>query len=252
MRSGAKIYRRSKTVKIALLVTLIIVLAATAASCKWTVGVVRGSGNMVTEERDVSGFDEIHFSGMGSLIVEQGDKETLKIEADDNIIELIESGIRGDKLYLQFRKGFNVIPNSKVKFYMTVIDLNRVDLSGLGDIECDDFETDELKFHISGSGNVDFNIVAENIETSISGLGDINLSGESDSHSVKISGSGKYDAEELKSKVCEVKVSGLGSATVNVSEELEIDISGAGNVYFTGNPEISQHISGLGRIKSLE
>ena len=78
-----------RILKLTVIVSLIAIMAVFAASCKWTIGVVRGSGDLVTEEREVSGFDELHFSGMGSLIIEQGDEETLIIEADDNIIDLI-------------------------------------------------------------------------------------------------------------------------------------------------------------------
>ena len=252
MRVLAKNNRTSRTIKIAVLAALIGILVVTAASCKWTIGVVRGSGDIESEEREVSGFNEIEFTGIGNLIIEQGDEETLVVEADDNIIGLIETEVRGDELHIGFRRGFNVVPTSKVKFYLTVKELDRIDLSGVGDIDCDEFETDDLKFNISGSGDIDFEIIADSIETNVSGLGDIDLSGEVDFHRVQISGSGKYDAEELESKDCEVEISGLGSATVNTSDNLDIEINGAGNVYYKGDPHVSQHISGLGRIKSLD
>ena len=252
MRVFAKNNGKSKVIKIAVLVALIGVLAITAASCKWTIGVIRGSGDIESEEREVSGFDEIQFTGVGNLIIEQGDEETLTVEADDNIIGLIETEVKGDELRIGFKRGVNVIPTGKIKFYLTVKDLDRIDLLGLGDVDCDEFETDDIEFNISGSGNIDFELIAGTIETSVSGLGDINLSGEVDSHRIKISGSGKYNAEELKSKDCEIEISGLGSATVDVSGDLDIELNGVGNVYYKGDPQISQHISGLGRIKSLD
>jgi len=252
MRILIKNTRTSRTIKIVALVTLIGILAVAAVSCKWTIGVVRGSGDIESEEREVSGFNEIQFTGIGNLIIEQGDEEALIVEADDNIIGLIETEVRGGGLHIGFKRGVNIVPTSKVKFYLTVKELDRIDLSGVGDIDCDEFETDDLKFHISGSGDIDFEIIAGSIETSVSGLGDIDLSGEVDFHRVQISGSGKYDAEELESKDCEIEISGLGSATVNVSDNLDIEINGAGNVYYKGDPHVSQHISGLGRIKSLD
>lgn len=252
MRMLTENSRKAKVLKITVIFALIGIMAVFAASCKWTIGVVRGSGDLVSEERVVSDFNEVHFSGMGNLIIEQGDKEALIIEADDNIIDLIETEVRGDELQIKFRRGVNIVPNSKIKVYLTVIDLNSIDLTGVGDIDCDSFETDDLEFRISGSGNVDFEIEADTLETHVSGLGDINLEGKVNYHRVQISGSGKYDAKSLESTDCEVEVSGLGSATVNVSGDLEIDISGAGNVYYVGEPSISQHISGLGRIKSLD
>ena len=244
--------RKSKILRMTVIASLIAIMALFAASCKWTIGVVRGSGDLETEQRDVSGFDEVYFSGIGNLIIEQGAEEALTIEADDNIIDLIETNVSGGELHIKFRRGFSVVPTTKIKFFLTVKDLERVDLSGVGDIDCDSFKTDDLEFHISGSGNVDFEVEADTLQTHVSGLGDIDLSGIVNSHKINISGSGKYDARDLESKECDVEVSGLGSATVNVSDYLEIDISGGGNVYYVGEPKITQHISGLGRIKSLE
>ncbi len=244
--------RKFKILKIVLLTAVVGVLAVTAVSCRWTIGVVRGSGNLETEEREVSGFDEIQFTGTGNLIIEQGDEESLTIEADDNIIGLIETRVRGDVLHIGYKRGVNIIPTGTIKFYLTVEDLDRIDLSGVGDIDCDGFETDDLEFSISGSGDIKFNIEAKSIEIDVSGLGDINLSGKVGSHKIQISGSGKYDAEELESKNCEIEISGFGSATVYVSDNLNIEINGAGNVYYKGSPDISQDISGLGRIKSLD
>ncbi|MES0342003.1 MAG: head GIN domain-containing protein [Candidatus Humimicrobiaceae bacterium] len=252
MRILTKNDRTSRTLKVVVLVALIGILAVAAASCKWTIGVVRGSGDIESEEREVSGFNEIQLTGIGNLIIEQGDEEGLVVEADDNIIGLIETEVRGDALHIGFKRGVNVVPTTNIKFYLKVKDLDRIDLSGLGDIDCDKFETDDIEFNLSGSGDIDFEIAAESIETNVSGLGDINLSGKVDSHRVQISGSGKYDAEELESKDCEVEISGLGSATVNASDDLDIEINGVGNVYYKGDPHVSQHISGLGRIKSLD
>ena len=244
--------RKFRISKIVLLAAVVGMLTMTVISCTGTIGVIRGSGDIETEEREVFGFDEIQFTGIGNLIIEQGDEESLIVEADDNIIGLIETEVRGDELHIGFRRGVNIIPTSKVKFYLTVEDLDKIDLTGLGDIDCDGFETDDLELNISGSGDIEFNIEAKNIEIDVSGLGNISLSGKVDYHRVQISGSGKYDAGGLESNDCEIEISGLGSATVNVSDNLDIEINGAGNVYYKGSPHISQEISGLGRIKSLD
>ncbi|GAH96846.1 unnamed protein product, partial [marine sediment metagenome] len=180
------------------------------------------------------------------------DEESLVIEADDNIIPLIRADVSGDRLTIGFKRGYSFIPAAKIKFHLTVIDLDKISISGAGDINCDDFNTDELEFDISGVGDIDFNINAERIETTSSGAGDITLTGKVDNQDIDISGVGKYDAEELESRECSISLSGAGSATVNASEELDINISGVGNVYYVGSPHVEQDISGLGRVKSID
>jgi len=241
-----------KIIKAALIIAVISVLAIFAASCKLTIGLVRGSGNIETEERDVSGFHKVYLKGIGNLIITQGDEESLVIEADDNIIPLIRTDVFRHRLTIDFKRGYSFIPISKIKYHLTVIELDEVSISGAGDINCDDFNTDELEFDISGVGDIDLNINAKRVEATSSGAGDITLSGKVDSQEIDISGVGKYNAAELESRECSISLSGAGSATVNVSEELDVSISGVGNVNYTGSPHVEQDISGLGRIKSID
>ena len=142
MNRVSKKSKIKKIIKAALIIAVISVLAVFAASCKWTIGMVRGSGDIETEERDVSGFDKVYLEGIGNLIITQGDEESLVIEADDNIILLIKTDVFSHRLTIGFKRGYNFIPISKIKYHLTVIDLDEISLSGAGDIDCDNFSTD--------------------------------------------------------------------------------------------------------------
>ncbi|MBE3114574.1 MAG: hypothetical protein IMZ59_03545, partial [Actinobacteria bacterium] len=54
MNSVNKKNQIKKIIKAALIIAVISILAIFTASCKWTIGFVRGSGDIETEERDVS------------------------------------------------------------------------------------------------------------------------------------------------------------------------------------------------------
>lgn len=252
MNNINKISRIKKVTGVLLIIILVSTLAVFTVSCKWTVGVVKGSGEIRTEERDVSNFKKVNLSGVGSLIITQGEKESLVIEADDNIIPLIEAEVIGDELNIGFKRGYNFIPASTLKFYLTAKDLDEITMSGAGNIYCNEFSTGELEFEISGAGNIDFKINAESIVIISSGAGDITLEGSAGTQKITLSGAGKYNGAGLESKKCEISVSGAGSATVNVSEELDVDIGGVGNVNYMGKPAIKQNISGIGRIKNID
>lgn len=252
MKSISKKNRISNIARIVSILALISMLSVFAVSCKWTVGFVRGSGNIVTEERDVSGFHKIQLSGIGNLIITQGEEESLTIEADDNIIPIIETDVLRERLDISFKRGYTFTPSATVKFYLTVVDLDEISLGGAGKIDCEGFETEVLQFDISGAGDVDFDLEAERVEVVVSGAGNITLMGKVDSQEIEIDGVGRYDGEDLESRECAITVSGAGSATVNVSELLDVEINGVGTVYYAGSPIMTQDISGLGKIKSIE
>ena len=49
---------------------------------------IEGSGNVITKDIAVKSFDELDASGIFNLQLSQGDKETVRIEADDNLMDL--------------------------------------------------------------------------------------------------------------------------------------------------------------------
>jgi hypothetical protein len=214
---------------------IVAILGMLSAACTISVRYEEGSGVVVEEERSVSGFNRISFEGIGKLIITQGDEESLLIEAEDNIMPLIETRVRGRTLQISFdgNRFENIIrPTEPVRFHLTVTDLEGVFLSGLGDIDA-------------------MQIEVESLDVTLSGAGSITVSGEARQQDVNVSGAGAYDAADLESEVADINLSGAGSATVWVTESLDVNISGLGSVSYYGDPEVEQSVSGLGNIESL-
>ena len=74
---------------------------------------IEGSGNVVTKNVAVQSFNELDVSGVFHLILIQGSKEAVKIEADDNLQDLFEVKNEGSKLIVGMKKDSHF--NSKKK-----------------------------------------------------------------------------------------------------------------------------------------
>jgi hypothetical protein len=213
--------------------------------------IVKGSGDLITETREVSNFDSIALSGSGEVVITQGDGESLTIETDANVMEHVKAEVKGGTLELGFEDGLNLISPTRLIFTVGVDELAGLSISGSGDIESDMIETDRLDVKISGSGDVQIGtLTADEVKAKISGSGDIDLAGEAATQDVSISGSGKYRAGDLQGETVEVSISGSGDATVWATESLDISISGSGSVDYYGRPSISTSGSGSGNINS--
>jgi len=213
---------------------------------------VQGSGNVITEERDVSGFDSVDMSGFGEVIITQGDTESLTIETDDNLMQYIESVVRSNTLYLEFEDNTIPDPSGKITFRLNVIDLEALDLSGAGSFIIESLGTPSLEITFSGAGDIDLDsLMADRVSTRVSDAGDISLAGEVDAQDIHIEGVGKYSAPDLKSNQATVQIEGAGSVVIWVIDELDLTIKGAGNVDYYGNPTVTQNIEGGGKINSL-
>jgi hypothetical protein len=231
-----------------------LMLLAGTTGCLEAMTNVRGSGTVAEETRDVSGFDSVRLATIGNLVIEMGDQESLRIEAEDNLLEHFRTEVSGGELRIGTDLGTNVIPTKVVNFYLTVTELESVTLSGVGNIEVPNTEVVHFSVTISGAGavNVD-DLEATSLEVQISGLGSLTIEeGEVDDQEIHISGGGSYSAKDLDSAQAEVSVEGLGSASIRVRDSLTVNISGGGSVEYIGDPTVDQSVSGVGHVEQIE
>jgi hypothetical protein len=234
---------------------LVFALVATTA-CNFSVNLgnnrVRGSGKVVSEERQVSGFDKVELNGSGELYIEQGDTEALTVEADDNLMEYITTEVRGDTLELNLKPNFNIMFSSKIVYRLTVKDLHGVSIAGSGKVVSSSLATDEFRISTAGSGKFEFDdLQADSLTASTGGSGEFLLKGKVDDVKVTISGSGKFNCPDLETASTDINITGSGEVTSWATEQLNIRISGSGSVRYYGSPEVNQSIAGSGSVRKL-
>ena len=229
--------------------TLWIVMALLLCAC--SLNVVRGSGRLVTESREVRNFDRVSLTGSGDVILTQGDRESLTIETDRNVMRYITSEVRDSTLTLGTKSGTLVRP-TRLKFTLAVKDLEGLTVSGSGDITAESLNADDLEIVVSGSGGVRVDaLTAQDVQARISGSGNIELDGQATNSSVTVTGSGNYRGGDLRSETVSAKTSGSGDATVWATQSLDARVTGSGSVKYYGEPKTNVSRSGSGDVKGM-
>ena len=103
---------------------------------------IEGSGNVITKDISVRSFDELDASGVFNLQLSQGDKETLRIEADDNLMDLFIVENEGSTLKISMKKNSNFNSKKQLKVYVTFKTLKSMNLGMVGGTSSDE----KLKF----------------------------------------------------------------------------------------------------------
>jgi len=181
------------------------------------------------ESRNVSGFKDVELRGIGNLSIEQTGSESLTVEAEKDIIPKLKTRIVNGRLIIGPEANTNIQSAEPITYKLTVKDLKSLEVLGSANIDATGIETDRLAVTISGAGNV-------------------KMGGKADKQEINISGTGAYQAQNLKSKEVQIGVAGAGSAIVNVSKKLDAEISGVGSVEYIGDPTIKQDVIGAGRV----
>ncbi|MEJ5308325.1 MAG: head GIN domain-containing protein [Anaerolineae bacterium] len=248
--------------KKSIILGIVLALVATSLACTITlpdinididVEKVEGSGNVIEENRDVRDFSRVRLAGFGRLHIERGDTESLRIEAEDNLLQYITTEVEDGELDIRWQKNILATNRQPINFYLTVKTLDTITLDGAGDIEASNMRAETFTVNANGAGN--FNLSDLNVDTlfvTLSGAGNVTLTGEATTQTVKINGLGNYQARDLWSTTAKVEINAAGSATVRVSEKLDATINGAGSIYYYGNPTVSQRVAGVGKISRIE
>ncbi|MGV8083777.1 MAG: head GIN domain-containing protein [Coriobacteriia bacterium] len=219
-------------------------------------GCVRGSGTIVTEDRQVGDVSRVELRGSGRLEITQGSTTSLTIEADDNLMRYLTTENQNGTLVISVRSGgipfLPVDPSRQIIYRLTVPSLSSVTLSGSGDIVAPEFEADSLEVNISGSGTLSLtDFAADRFVYKLSGSGRATLSGKVGDEDITISGSGRLEAGDLEASNVSIDINGSGRAIVWATDQLNVNISGSGRVEYYGSPQVSQQVSGSGQINQL-
>jgi hypothetical protein len=215
---------------------------------------VRGSGNVITETRQVSGFERVSLSGVGELTLTQADQESLEVDAEDNLIPYIKTEVRGNTLYIEIDPDrVTIRPTKPILYRLAMKEIRGIDVSGAGSVQAGDIQTDNLDVDSSGVGKVELGMLqADKLAVSISGAGGLEVAGgKVERLKIEISGAGAYKAPDLQSQVADILISGAGNAKLWVADSLDVMLSGAGSIEYYGQPSVTQEVSGVGGVKSL-
>jgi len=210
-----------------------------------------GSGNVITETRNVTSFDSIKVDYPAQVTVTQGKTESVKIEAEDNLLPNLQTRVRSSTLEIVYKVSGakHINPTKPVKIRIVVKELKNVSFDSAGDLTLNGIDTDALDISVSGAGNLKVNDLAtKKFSVDLSGAGNMSATGEANDFRLTINGFGSFNGKELHNKTAHVNLSGAGSATVWVDETLDASISGAGSINYYGSPSVTKQVSGIGGV----
>lgn len=215
---------------------------------------VSGSGPVVTETRNISGFSEIRSEFSGEIYITPGNSYSVTIDAQQNIIDVIETVLNDGILTLRVKSNTVIRPDSRVIVRITTPHITGLHVNGSGNMTVtDNLGTSDLYLKVSGSGNIYLpGLTCSSVYANISGSGEIDINnGEVATEEIDISGSGSMDFSNLLAASSDIEIAGSGDARVYVSNKLKVRISGSGTVYYRGTPSIDVSISGSGKLKPM-
>ena len=215
---------------------------------------IRGNGNITTQTRSAGHFNSIDVSGNIDVYARQDSTPAIKVEADENLQQYIQTLDDGEVLRIKTQEGYNLNSSRQIKVYVSSAMFKKFEASGACAIFSDGKITSasNMNIDLSGSCSTTLDLNAPKISADVSGACTVNLKGQTKDFEISGSGSTTLKCFDLLAENVSVDISGAGDAEVYASVKLSGSISGAADVHYKGAAQTDIHTSGASSVKKAD
>jgi hypothetical protein len=245
---------------------LIICIAGSAllAGCVVTPGglglprAMRGSGEVVTQEMEISDFARVEVHNAFQASIRQGDAFRVVVEVDQAAVPHLRITKQGDTLQIGLEPGVSLIGNVTLRAEVTMPTLTGLSASGASVVDFSGFssaqnldldasgastlqgeiDAGDTQMDASGASQITLNGALQDVSLEASGASRITMSGGGKNVKIRASGGCQVDLAGFPVEDAAVEASGASIVTVQAGGTLDVEASGASNVYYLGSPTL--------------
>ena len=235
---------------------------------------LKGNRNVIVRTEELPPFNAISLSDDLEVMIQKGNSESVTIEADDNLMDVLKFTVKDGTLFIS--SFYNITSKKKLSvtvFYATLdaltlstglitmkdvitSDMLEVNTSGTARLILN-ATADLININMKGNSSGDFNVASDSlnllfkdkIDAKVYATGQnhsvymynnasLKLEGNTDVLTAKLYGNTNLNAEEFLSKTVVLFTEDSPDAKVHAVEEFELSAKGASKTSLYGNPKI--------------
>jgi hypothetical protein len=252
-----------------------------AIALMFSVEAVRAE-DVIAKAYDIKDVSELVVSGGGRVQITQGDTESLRVEATQDVMPRVKVDLSGDKLSLSVRNTsgsfsfFDLFKhrNDDVLYVLQLKKLHYLGLSGASHATFGNWVGGDMKVNVSGAGAANFTqlrvndlfieltgasnarvemLTARKLTFELSGAANMDVKAASQTSFLKVgaSGASNFHGKLLKAAQADVDASGASNIDLHATEFLKAGASGASNIRYLGQPKLDSNASGASHVKAI-
>lgn len=193
-----------------------------------------GSGHVITEKRSVGGFTKLSVSSGIDVELRKG-PESISVEADDNLMEFIETVVENGTLKIGIRDRTS-LNDVHIKVFVTANNVYAIKASSAASVEVKDQLTSSEKIVLdaSSASNITTSVEAPEVSIEASSASEIKVSGRTRNVNANSSSASTIRAFELLSENTVAEASSGSSIDVFASVSLEANASSGSDIDYKG------------------
>lgn len=219
------------------LIRIAVILIALVSLSACNLSAITGSGNVVSQEYDFAGFDEVDISHAFIATITPGDAFSVVVRVDDNLVEHLAVEQEGGRVRVGLEQG-TVATRATMEVDITMPRLTWLNASGASQVQINGLVLDDnFTGEASGASQIHGDVEAVDMVLDASGASTVFLAGTAANVRATASGASTIDLTELAAIDAQAEASGASNITVNIEGILDADASGASNIFYLGQPE---------------
>jgi hypothetical protein len=201
-------------------------------------------GETVIETRSIGNFNTLHTYDKIDVYYTQDSTLTtpiVQIKTGKNLVGNITTKIVDSELRIENANTCNFVrgEHNDVTVYVTAPRVKYFIQDGVGNIfGTNTVVVDTAHCFIYNSGDIHLNVKTKGIMSHTHGIGDLYLTGVSESFFSNIVGQGFIYAQDCSIGYCFIYFRSNGEARVRVTGQLDCELASTGNIYYTGSPGV--------------
>lgn len=210
---------------------------------------IKGSGHIVTKTLPAPDFDAIDASRAVKVVVSAGASD-IRIEADDNLIDLVVAETRGKTLEVTLDKKASNIQNADITVTIPANGgkIRSLKASSAAKIKAA-VEAASCSIDASSASKISAEVKAATCTVNASSASKIALAGSAEDFTADLSSASKLDAEKFTAVNASVSTSSAAKADIDCSGKLTASASSGSSIGYTGGCRTSLSKSSGGSVR---
>lgn len=234
------------TVLFALLMLYVQAASAIDLSGIWP---TTGAGEVVKDTRNVGRFNALKLSTGARVIIQQGDRYSVAVQAEQNVVPLVDTYVEDGVLVVEDNRRFK---SSNAEVVITLRHVTSIGTTGSVAVTAQGLSAPHLSVSMGGSSALTLKSVSiGKLRAALGGSSALKVGGVADDFSSELGGSSALQASELEANAISVSSGGSAHATVWAKQSLRLSVGGSSGVSYYGDVHPMLATSGSAIVKSL-
>ncbi|MDU8886524.1 head GIN domain-containing protein [Yeosuana sp. MJ-SS3] len=206
---------------------------------------VKGNGNVQTEVRIINeSFNSIHVSRGLDVYLTQSNTQSIKVEADENLHDIIVVEVENGELKITTTE--NIAHSKAQKVMVSFSDVSKITSTSGSDVYSTNvISVDNLRLKTTSGSDMELEVDTNTLECKSTSGSDLRLSGKTKNLIAEATSGSDIKAGKLMAESSQVEVTSGADITINTSQELNAKASSGGDITYYGNPEIVKKSDGV-------